>query len=478
VDRLTASEERERNRQGPKGLWGPDGGDVFERMARPVEARVEALLRPVHAELQGLHDLAAAASVRDNESVYASNFDMESWGGDVDVGGGRRRSPSPCRRGPPPPPPSTYPAALLPRRLSPDRPDTMSGRQSPLREWTRGLPFESQILRLTNWAVHDPKSGDNDSGSANREDDSLKHPSVSSKPGLGSNSGLPSTDDEIAADEAGSKGQKREDSPRRLAPAASPGPGTASAPSQAPAQTCRRPAAATAEPGGNDVVVLVPAEQRPRASRHAPWRSGGAAAQRSQTHFSPNMHAISDAGEEVGHRGQIRSSTISPPPDLDQHQGAQPATKERGRSTVRDIDVPAAAQSGTSGRRRGSAGTFGAGRRSAVDTARKEGRAQDPGHGDGGRRDRILSPAPGQGISWENCRSQSPSRTAPPPASAGPPSRAASPPRQAPPPRATSPPRPSPQIHATDSPRSARPAPLARSTGSTLPARGSGPRHL
>ena len=71
LDRLAAAEERERIRdsKGPDGLWGPDGEDLFEQMARPMQTRVEALLRPVRTELQEIHELATiAAYVHDTPS--------------------------------------------------------------------------------------------------------------------------------------------------------------------------------------------------------------------------------------------------------------------------------------------------------------------------------------------------------------------------------------------------------------------------
>jgi hypothetical protein len=60
LDRLQAADDYQRaiHEKEPVTVWGPDGGDLFEQMSRPVQSRVADLLKPVHAELQELRSIA------------------------------------------------------------------------------------------------------------------------------------------------------------------------------------------------------------------------------------------------------------------------------------------------------------------------------------------------------------------------------------------------------------------------------------
>ena len=63
MDRLETAEAlaTKRHDARPVAVWGPDGGDLFEQMSRPVNSRLADLLRPVHAELHHLRARVDAA---------------------------------------------------------------------------------------------------------------------------------------------------------------------------------------------------------------------------------------------------------------------------------------------------------------------------------------------------------------------------------------------------------------------------------
>ena len=151
----------------PVAVWGPDGGDLFEQMSRPVNSRLIELLRPVHAELQHIRTLADAA------------FPAEKVDGSA--------TSSPGRRAPATAPAESgtlvmaaaqataldmaaglakdgdhsqgcvQPAARTPSPAAAAKED--EGRRSPLRDWALGLdgPLKSPLLHLADW-VENPRT--------------------------------------------------------------------------------------------------------------------------------------------------------------------------------------------------------------------------------------------------------------------------------------------------------------------------------
>jgi hypothetical protein len=51
-----------RKGDGAAAMWGPDGGDLFEQMSRPICARVSDMMKPIQEEMQELRDMVAGDS--------------------------------------------------------------------------------------------------------------------------------------------------------------------------------------------------------------------------------------------------------------------------------------------------------------------------------------------------------------------------------------------------------------------------------
>lgn len=151
-------------------VWGPDGGDLFEQMSRPVQSRVADLLRPVHAELQELR--AIASGTTEASSPTASMFPaspgrpgLDSQIASADISSPRRRegnfhsqsaarSPSVVSIGDPAPPPAgllaSHDCCFAEAETKSCDESTV---QSPLTAWAQELrgPLKNPMLSLAAW---------------------------------------------------------------------------------------------------------------------------------------------------------------------------------------------------------------------------------------------------------------------------------------------------------------------------------------
>ena len=151
---------------GAPAVWGPDGKDLFEQMARPLQARMADLLSPVHAELRELRSIMMAAAVSESSNVT----EVSRRGPDRLAPPGLAEAPRAETAAAPSLGLSVSPTigpispGWLPRpsNSSAAAPDDNASQLSSLLTWAQGLegPLKSPMMQLADWstaAVH-PRS--------------------------------------------------------------------------------------------------------------------------------------------------------------------------------------------------------------------------------------------------------------------------------------------------------------------------------
>ena len=159
LDCVRAAKDQSRSRVegGAPAVWGPDGKDLFEQMARPLQARMADLLSPVHAELRELRSIMMAAAVSESSNVT----EVSRRGPDRLAPPGLAEAPRAETAAAPSLGLSVSPTigpispGWLPRpsNSSAAAPDDNASQLSSLLTWAQGLegPLKSPMMQLADW---------------------------------------------------------------------------------------------------------------------------------------------------------------------------------------------------------------------------------------------------------------------------------------------------------------------------------------
>jgi hypothetical protein len=127
-----------RKGEGAAAMWGPDGGDLFEQMSRPICARVEDMMRPMKQELQELRNI-----VTHDGGAYSAMLGQP-------LGAGSR----------------TIPATMARATARTAKPESRSRTEEPiiaLQGWTQGLQHIAEWVHIGGQPQAQPLPSQTDS---------------------------------------------------------------------------------------------------------------------------------------------------------------------------------------------------------------------------------------------------------------------------------------------------------------------------